>query len=138
LVARQCQAACETDNRLSYQSHAVSDPFALDDPLSADGYQRHSGGPKNHAVYVQVQGDRRTHIVHVFRAEQWDDCNQRVFRDKLMRHPAARHRCGALKESLANITDGREYTALKSPLIQELLNEERAARGLAPATAWDK
>ncbi|MCS5717769.1 GrpB family protein [Herbiconiux sp. CPCC 205763] len=117
---------------------AAVDPFALGVPLATLGYHRHSGGPQNHAVYVRVEGDRRTHILHAFTAPQWDDCNQRVFRDKLLNDPDARRRYQALKNSLAGVADGRTYTALKSTLIQELLNEERAARGLPPTTAWDK
>ncbi|MFE5293896.1 hypothetical protein ACFQ8T_17100 [Isoptericola sp. NPDC056618] len=38
----------------------------------------------------------------------------------------------------AELTDGREYTAGQRALVEELLNAERAARGLPPTTAWDK
>lgn len=78
------------------------------------------------------------HILHVFRADQWAHCNQRLFRDKLLHDPAARRRYRHLKASLAGLTDGRDYTAAKRSLIEELLNEERAARGLPPTTAWEK
>lgn len=110
----------------------------LDAQLAALGYQRHTAGPKNHGVYVRAVHDRRTHILHVFTAEQWPECNQRLFRDKLLTDASAREQYERLKASIAGMTDGREYTAAKQELIQELLNEERRSRGLGPATAWDK
>ncbi|GAB6940157.1 hypothetical protein JCM11754A_36840 [Isoptericola variabilis] len=81
----------------------------------------------------------RTHILHVFADDVSDTCPQRLFRDKLLRDATARRRYGDLKTRLAaELTDGREYTAGKRALVEELLNEERAARGLPPTTAWDK
>lgn len=106
--------------------------------ISPIGYTQHIAGPKNHAVYVHSDAGRRTHILHVFSADQWTDCNQRLFRDKLLRDPEARRRYQDLKLSLAHAVDGRDYTAAKRSLIEELLNEDRAARGLPPTSAWDK
>lgn len=94
--------------------------------------------PRTHAVYVRWEGSRRTHILHVFATDQWVDCNQRVFRDKLLQDADARDRYRLLKQSLAATSDGGAYTAGKLSLIEELLNEERAARGLPPTSAWDK
>ncbi|WP_123706369.1 GrpB family protein [Rathayibacter sp. PhB127] len=111
----------------------------LEAPLARIGYVRHTSGPKNHVVHVKLDGERhRTHILHVFRPEQWTHCDQRLFRDKLIHDPDARRRYRSLKESLASLEDGREYTAAKQPLIEELLNEERASRGLPPTIAGDK
>lgn len=123
---------------LAARSVPPGDPFAWSDLLRPIGYEQHTAGPKNHAVYVRHDGSRRTHILHVFRADQWAHCNQRLFRDKLLHDPAARRRYRHLKASLAGLTDGRDYTAAKRSLIEELLNEERAARGLPPTTAWEK
>jgi len=123
---------------LAARAASDADPFALDAPLSEIDYRPHRTGPKNHAVYVRTRQDRRTHILHVFTADQWMHCHQRLFRDKLLHDPSARRRYGRLKESLALLDDGREYTAAKRALVEELVNEERAARGMPAASAWDK
>jgi GrpB-like predicted nucleotidyltransferase (UPF0157 family) len=113
------------------------DPFEFAPLVGRIGYARHATGPRTHAVYVRLSGARRTHILHVFVEAQWADCNQRLFRDRLLQDPIARDRYQGRKESLV-LLDGRDYTAAKSELIQELLDEERERRGLPPATAWDK
>ncbi|KQO47249.1 MULTISPECIES: GrpB family protein [unclassified Frigoribacterium] len=115
-----------------------TDPFALGADLIDLGYERHAAGPKTHAVYVRLHGARRTHILHAFRPDQWDDCNQRLFRDALLRDPVARQRYATLKEALAGLDDGRAYTAAKTALITDLVTDERAARGLPAVTVWDK
>ena len=80
-----------------------------------------------------------TEIFHVFDEADWQICNERVFRDKLMHDAIARERYQTLKVSLAAAgISGMEYTAAKRELIEELLNQERARRGLPPTTAWDK
>lgn len=122
---------------IAVRTSASIDPFDLGAHLASLGYERHAGGPKNHGVYVRRSGGERTHILHAFNAEQWEYCNQRLFRDKLLRDEAARDRYQELKESIAHV-DGRRYTAAKTWLIEELLNEERAARGLPAIVAWEK
>jgi GrpB-like predicted nucleotidyltransferase (UPF0157 family) len=116
---------------------AVS-PFSLGEGLSILGYALHTTGPKNHAVYVRSHEARRSHILHVFTAAQWPLCNQRVVRDKLLGDFDARNRYRNLKLSIGNSADGRDYTAAKRALIEELLNDERSDRGLPPTSAWDK
>jgi len=71
-------------------------------------------------------------------ADAWETCNQRLFRDKLLHDPAARERYERAKQRASGVADGREYTAAKSRVVQDLLDEERAARGLPPVRAWDK
>ncbi|MGP5365412.1 GrpB family protein [Brachybacterium tyrofermentans] len=115
-----------------------ADPFAMGEALDSLGYAMHGAGPKNHAVYVRSVDGRRTHILHVFSVDQWPHCNQRLFRDKLLHDESARRRYQQLKEEIAGTTDGRAYTAAKSSLIQELLDDERRSRGLPPVDAWDK
>lgn len=114
------------------------DPFSLGPALAPLGYEPHLAGPKNHGVYVRTREGLRTHILHVSDASAWEHCNQRLFRDKLLHDASARERYGRLKQSIADVADGREYTAAKRSLIEELLAEERADRSLPPATAWDK
>jgi GrpB-like predicted nucleotidyltransferase (UPF0157 family) len=123
---------------IAARSEVSADPFDLGSTLDRIGYRHHTTGPRTHAVYIRADGTRRTHILHVFAADQWANCNQRVFRDKLLRDVSARQRYRDLKQSLAPLRDGREYTAAKLSLIEELLNEERARRGLPSAMAWDK
>ncbi|MGN8026736.1 GrpB family protein [Microbacterium sp. 22242] len=123
---------------LAARAASATDPFALGPPLADSGYRPHTDGPKSHAVYVRSSGERRTHILHVFTTEQWTHCNQRLFRDRLLRDATARSRYQALKESLVDHTDGKSYTAAKRALITELVNDERALRSLPPTDPWDK
>jgi len=117
---------------------ATVDPRTLDVPLARLGYEPNPAGPRNHAVYTRSASTRRTHILHAFTHNEWTACNQRLFRDKLLGDASARSRYGDLKRNLSKVADGRTYTSLKTELIQELLNEERASRGLPPAPAWEK
>ena len=115
------------------------DPFSLEPLIESLGYRQHRSGPKTHAVYTRGSGAGRTDILHVFTARAWPTCNQRVFRDKLEHDADARRRYGELKIRLAaSGVSGMDYTAAKLDLIQELLDEERAARGLPPGSAWEK
>ncbi|MFE7405016.1 GrpB family protein [Isoptericola sp. NPDC057559] len=117
-----------------------ADPFGLAEAVAPLEYRQLRSGPANHGVYVRMSPDgARTHILHVFAFDGWDSCPQRLFRDRLRHDADARRRYGELKTRLAaTLTDGREYTAAKRDLVETLLNEERAARGLPPTTAWDK
>ena len=92
---------------------------------------RHSDGRKNGGVYVQSAA-RATHILHVFAGEAWEHCNQRLFRDALLRDAAVRQRYGELKRLLSGLNDGRDYAAGKLDLVEEVPNAERARRGLGP------
>jgi len=125
---------------LGARAAAGTDPFGLAAAVAPLGYGQVRSGPKNHGVYVRTSpAGERTHILHVFSFDGWETCPQRLFRDKLRHDADARRRYGELKTHLAaTLTDGREYTAAKRALVETLLNEERAARGLPPTTAWDK
>lgn len=123
---------------LAARAAASVDPFDLGDALRETGYVQHTAGPKTHGVYVRHDGERRTHILHVFAAADWEHANQRLFRDRLLRDRSARERYAALKLSLIDLDDGRDYTAAKRDLIAELLRAERAERGLPPTNTWDK
>jgi GrpB-like predicted nucleotidyltransferase (UPF0157 family) len=115
------------------------DPFGLDATLRPLGYAQHRTGPRNHGVHARSADGTRTHILHVFAAESWATCPQRLFRDRLLRDPDARQRYDALKAELAGTAaDGRAYTAAKQGLVEELVNAERADRGLPPIRVWDK
>ncbi|MBF4623011.1 GrpB family protein [Clavibacter sp. VKM Ac-2872] len=115
------------------------DPLGLDAVLAPLGYAQHRTGPRNHGVHVRSANGSRTHILHVFADDAWDACPQRLFRDRLLRDPDARRRYDALKAARAETAaDGRAYTVGKTALVEELVNAERADRGLAPIRVWDK
>lgn len=114
------------------------DPFSLAPELGPVGYVMHRSGPRTHGVYIREVDGLRTHILHVFSADRWETCNQRLFRDKLLRDASARERYARVKSDAASTEDGREYTARKTGVVEELLNEERASRGLPPTRAWEK
>ena len=115
------------------------DPFSVEPVIQSLGYRLHLSGPKTHAVYVRANDEGRTDILHVFTASDWPTCNQRVIRDKLLHDETARRRYGELKMRLAAPTvTATDYTAAKLLLVQELLDEERASRGLPRVDAWEK
>lgn len=124
---------------LAVRARVRVDPFSWEPFLSAIGYALHRGGPKNHGVYVRSVDGERTHILHAFAHDGWDDCHQRLFRDVLLRDPHARRRYAELKRQMADLhATGRDYTAAKRGLVEELVNEERARRALPWVPVWDK
>jgi GrpB-like predicted nucleotidyltransferase (UPF0157 family) len=124
---------------LAARAAAGIDPFGLDATLAPLGYAQHRTGPRNHGVHVRSAGGSRTHILHVFATDAWDTCPQRLLRDRLLRDPDARRRYDALEAALAGTAaDGPAYTAGKTALVEELVNAERADRGLPPVRVGDK
>jgi GrpB-like predicted nucleotidyltransferase (UPF0157 family) len=109
------------------------------DDLAALGWLRNARGPRTHLVLVKHQGPQRTHIAHFFTAEQWATCNQRIFRDWLLthRHDTARY-LEVKKLAADQAIGGRDYTARKTAVVQEIVDRARAARGLPPVDVWDK
>ncbi len=124
---------------LAVRAAAGVDPFSLGPELATIGYAQHWGGPTNHGVYVRSADGERTHILHAFAEDEWEHCHQRLFRDRLLRDSQARRRYAELKQSLANRhVGGRDYTAAKRGLVEQLVNDERARRGLPWVAVWDK
>jgi GrpB-like predicted nucleotidyltransferase (UPF0157 family) len=124
---------------LAARAAAGVDPFSLEPFIESLGYRLHRSGPKTHAVYTRGDSVGRTEILHAFTDTAWSTSHQRVIRDKLQWDATARRRYGELKISLAaSGMSGMDYTAAKLELIQELLNEERASRGLPLVDAWEK
>ena len=107
--------------------------------LEPIGWSSVPGGPRTHLVLVRHDGMRRTHIAHFFTEDQWDACHQRIFRDWLLEHPEdCQSYVDVKREAAAVATGGRDYTARKTAVIQEIVDRARAARGLPPIDAWDK
>ncbi|WP_129667058.1 GrpB family protein [Phytoactinopolyspora endophytica] len=107
--------------------------------LEALGWRDIAAGPRTHRVLVRQRGDVRTHIAHFFCAEQWDTCNQRIFRDWLQEHADDRLRYETVKRAAATAgLSGRAYTAGKTAIVQEIVDRARTARGLPSVNVWDK
>ncbi|GAB3911673.1 hypothetical protein GCM10011575_28820 [Microlunatus endophyticus] len=79
---------------------------------------------------------RRTHIAHFFTIGQWETCHQRLFRDWLQTHPDDLARYQAVKLG-ATTGDGSEYMIIKQPVVLDIVNRARAARGLPPIDELD-
>ena len=104
--------------------------------FDAAGWLRLRRQPRSHRVRVRQDGRVRTHIAHFFTVEQWDSCHQRLFRDWLLAHPAD---CAAYRTAKLHAADrdGAEYTERKQPVVLEIVNRARDARGLAPIDDLD-
>ena len=73
----------------------------------------------------------RSAIGHIFRPEQWPEAHIRLFAEWLRTHGADRDRYAALKRTLVEQSIwGSEYTSAKEEFVLEIVNRERAARGL--------
>jgi GrpB-like predicted nucleotidyltransferase (UPF0157 family) len=104
--------------------------------LAGVGFLPIVAGPRTHRVLVRMSERQRTHIAHFFTAEQWDTCNQRIFRDWLITHPDDRAEYERAKWVAAGA--GRDYTAGKTAVVQEIVDRARATRGLPSVDVWDK
>lgn len=104
--------------------------------LEAIGWKVGSG-VRTHPVMVFEVDGIRSRIVHFFAAGEWDDVDQRIFRDWLRTHPDDAERY--LQAKLAAAAGGpRSYNAGKTAVIQEIVDRARAARGLPRVTVGDK
>ena len=95
---------------------------------------------QSHPVMVFEQDGIRTRIAHFFAASDWDTVNQRILRDWLRAHPADADRYTHAKcDAVAAAARGTStYNAAKTPVIQELVDRARAARGLPSVPVSDK
>lgn len=109
------------------------------DALEAVGWQRGSA-VRSHPVMVRETDGVRTHIAHFFTAAEWDAVNQRILRDWLMENPADAERYRHAKcDAVAAAARGTSsYNAAKTPVIQEIIDRARAARGLPRVDVSDK
>lgn len=104
--------------------------------LNAAGWLAIRRQPRSHRVRVREDRGRRTHIAHFFTAGQWDACHQRLLRDWLRTHPDDRVRYESVKLTAA-AGEGSDYASSKQPVVLDLVNRARAARGLAPIDELD-
>lgn len=116
------------------------DDFAAHRPgLEALGW-RLGSSVQSHPVMVFERDGIRTRIAHFFTASDWDLVNQRILRDWLRAHPDDADRYTHAKcDAVAAAARGTStYNAAKTPVIQDLVDRARAARGLAPVPVSDK
>ncbi|MFS0853474.1 GrpB family protein [Microbacterium sp. 179-I 3D4 NHS] len=95
---------------------------------------------RTHPVMVFEEHGVRTRIAHFFEAGEWDAVNQRLLRNWLLAHPEDATRYAHAKcDAVAAAARGRStYNAAKTPVIQELVDRARAARGLERVDVSDK
>ena len=114
------------------------DGAALIDSLKPLGYKEFDAGMTGRLMCTRDENGVRAQHLHILPLERWDLLHERMLRDWLLTHPADRDRYGALKKELAARPGmGSEYTWLKTPLVQELVDAARAARGLPSVPVWE-
>jgi len=107
--------------------------------LERDGW--HLGSAvRSHPVMIRESDGVRTHIAHFFAAADWDAVNQRILRDWLRAHPDDADRYVHAKcDAVAAAARGTaSYNAAKTPVIQEIVDRARTARGLPVVAVSDK
>lgn len=107
--------------------------------LEAAGW-RLGSAVRTHPVMILEADGVRSAIAHFFTAGEWDAVHQRLLRDWLLAHPEDADRyshakCDAVAAAARGIST---YNAAKTPVIQEIVDRARAARGLAPVPVYDK
>lgn len=97
-------------------------------------------GVRTHPVMVFEENGIRTRIAHFFDASEWDVAPQRLLRDWLRAHPddADRYRHAKCDAVAAAARGTSTYNAAKTPVIQEIVDRARAARGLPSVPVSDK
>lgn len=97
------------------------------------GYQRIETGMPGRLFY-----QRAGHHLHVVTEDTWATRNERLLRDHLLANPADRDQYAQLKLDLAATgADGDAYTRGKTALIQRMVDDARAARGLPQVDVWE-
>ena len=107
--------------------------------LEAAGW-RLGSAVRTHPVMILEAGGVRSAIAHFFTEEEWADVHQRLLRDWLLAHPEDVDRYSHAKcDAVAAAARGTStYNAAKTPVIQEIVDRARAARGLASVPVHDK
>ena len=99
--------------------------------LHAGGWRRGSA-VRSHPVMILEADGIRSAIAHFFVEGEWDAVHQRLLRDWLRSHPDDADRYSHAKcDAVAAAARGAStYNAAKTPVIQEIVDRARAARGL--------
>lgn len=103
------------------------DGIACIEPMASIGYVYAGSNivPNDHIFGHDIEGDTRTHLVHVV---EYGGINWRqfiLFRDRMRKRPDLAHAYEALKVELAAkyANDRASYTAAKKDFIQKILAE---------------
>jgi GrpB-like predicted nucleotidyltransferase (UPF0157 family) len=124
---------------LAVRVQRLADVDRYDTALTSIGFLAIAAGPLTHRVRVRLANGQRTHVAHFFGADEWDTCNQRLFRDWLIGHPEDQALyANAKRAAAAEATGGRDYTARKTATVQIIVDRARAARRLPSVDVWDK
>lgn len=107
--------------------------------LERDGW-RLGSAVRTHPVMILESDGIRSHIAHFFPSEGWDAVHQRVLRDWLIEHPddAERYRRAKCAAVVAAARGTASYNQAKAPIIQEIVDRARAARGWVRVDVSDK
>ncbi|MBM2613972.1 GrpB family protein [Actinoplanes sp. LDG1-06] len=101
--------------------------------LRARGYGYIDTGMPRRLLYR-----RPGYHLHIVTADTWDTRNQRILRDHLRANAGDREAYAALKRELAAAGDDPDaYTRGKTALIQRMMDDARAERGLPPVDVWE-
>jgi len=107
--------------------------------LEAGGWELGSS-VRSHRVMVFERDGRRLRIAHFFTADDWDNNNQRIFRDWLLSHPKDTRCYEAAKVAAVEGAQqrGASYNAAKTGVIQSIVDRARADRGLPNVPVYDR
>ncbi|SNY49693.1 GrpB family protein [Paractinoplanes atraurantiacus] len=106
--------------------------------LETLGYRRVDVGMPERLFYRRVRDGELVVHLHVVTVESWATRNERLLRDHLLGNAEDRAAYGRLKRELA--AAGHEadaYTRGKTALIQRMVDDARAARGLPRVDVWE-
>ncbi|MEU7868985.1 GrpB family protein [Dactylosporangium sp. NPDC049140] len=103
------------------------------------GYAPIETGMPERLFYRREPGAGPAVHLHIVTAASWPTRNERLLRDHLLAHAAARAEYGRLKQGLAAAgSDGDSYTRAKTGLIQRLVDAARRERGLPLVSVWEE
>ncbi|WP_157550826.1 GrpB family protein [Microbacterium sp. Root553] len=107
--------------------------------LESGGWRRGSA-VRSHPVMILEREGARVAIAHFFTAGEWDAVHQRILRDWLRSHPDdadlyVHAKCDAVAAAARGTS---AYNAAKTPVIQEIVDRARAARGMPSVPVSDK
>ena len=107
--------------------------------LESSGW-RLGSAVRTHPVMIREADGIRVAIAHFFVAGEWETVHQRVLRDWLREHPEdADLYMHAKCDAVAAEARGRStYNAAKTPVIQQIVDRARSARGLPSGPVSDK
>ena len=102
------------------------------------GYQLiETGMSRRHFLRRKCVSGQTFHL-HIVELSTWNERNERLMRDYLLKHPQEVEAHGELKDSLAAkyAEDSITYTKEKTKFIQSIVDRARDELGLPPIDVW--